>query len=491
MKKYRCLIRNPECQQLLGFTKHLLSMFFLLTATNVVADATVGSPFDIQQAKQIIGGGTTPEYRVSPGVNGLASLGTRRLRLINVDNNLKAVTPDGDLKIEWSQHLKDGLELCKQNGWVPRLVVGHDLPAPLGIIGPEGRKYGPSSWPIYEKYINALLAYVTDEWGFKESEWEVGNEMNVPAANWVAAKLPSGLTDMEGFSAYMTLYTHIAQTVDKFRLTHPQTVTRIGGPAVPGQGYFEINESQNWTLRFVDEIAARRLPCDFVSAHVYGNDYSGAQVALALDKLEKRIALRKLAMPISVSEWGPNWHSDAAAVNLGPISGSFVLEFIRIMAHAKVTDAIFLALSKFPDNNWPVLYLQDGTPTHAMKVMQLVTSLDGSVLNCDTGLASVGCLAVKTPSNEVKVLVWNLDWWNHPIGAAKQPQFNAKVAVKISGLESVRYAGSITRLSTHSSNGNCPCPLGEVVAVGSSGVQLAGVNLDYGDYAFLSVSVAK
>lgn len=495
MIKNRCLIRSPECQQLLGLTKYLLLMFFLLTAKNVVAAPTVGSPFDIQQAKQIIGGGTTPEYRVSPdfhGIDGLASIGTRRLRLINVDYNLKAVTTNGDIKIEWSQALKGRLELCQRNGWVPRLVVGQNLPTPLGIIGPDGRKYGPSSWPIYEKYINALLTYVTDEWGFKESEWEVGNEMNVPSENWVATKLPNGLTDMDGFTAYMTLYTHVAQTVDKFRLTRPQAVVRVGGPAVPGEGYLERNESQNWTLRFVDEIATRRLPCDFVSVHVYGNNSTGIETFIALTNLKKRIALRKLVMPISVSEWGPNWHGGTAAeINFGPTSGAFVLEFIRVMAQVKVTDAIYLALSKFPDNNWPVLYLQNGTPTDAMKVMQLVASLDGSVLNCETGVASVSCLAVKTPSNEIKVLVWNLDWWNHPIGIAKQSQFNAKVAVKISGFESARYAQSITRMITHSSNGNCPCLLGEVVAGAPSAVQLAGINLDYGDYALLTVSAAK
>jgi hypothetical protein len=465
-------------------------MFFLAATADVAADVPAGPPFDIQIAKQIIGGGTTPEYSAYPGVRGLASLGTRRLRLINVDDNLKAVSPDGELKIEWSQHLKEGLELCRRNGWVPRLIVGQTLPVPLEIIGREGRKHGPSSWPIYDKYVNALLSYVTDEWGFRESEWEVGNEMNVPAANWVAVKLPSDLLDMEGFTAYMDLYAHIAQTVEKFRLAHPQTVMRVGGPAVPGPGYFEKTESRNWTLRFVDEIATRRLPGDFVSAHVYGNDSTGAETYAALKNLEKRIAQRKPGMQISVSEWGASWHSDAA-INHGPVSGAFVLEFIRMMAQAKVSDAIFLALSEFPDQKWPVLYAMDRTPTHAMKAMQLVSSMNGSALPCDAGLASVSCLAVKTPANDINVLVWRFDWWNDRIGSMKWLQFGARAAIKIQGLESPRYAGAITRLSTHSSNDNCPCVLGPVVALGATGVQLAGVDLDYGDYAFLVVSAVK
>lgn len=464
----------------------LLSIVLSLLSTGLArSDGPIKtSDIDIATIHRIVGGGTTPEAVVYPGVRGLQQIKTRRLRLINVDHNLKGISSDGNLKIEWSQHLKSGLELCKKNGWVPRIIVGHRLPPSLTMERASDGIYGPSSWVHYDKYIAAFLAYVIDEWGFKESEWEVGNEMNTPSENWAALKLPSGPEDMEGFSAYMTLYSHVAKTVKAFKLTHPRAIVRVGGPAVSHSGYSGKNASQNWVLRFIDEVAVRKLPCDFVSVHIYGNEPVGADTFHALIKIKERMTLRKNNAPVSVSEWGPTWLSDRK-INSEPIAGAFVFEFTRMMAQANITDAIFLALSEFRDLQWPVLYASDGTPTHAMKAMQMLSSLDGTVLPCETGLVKVSCLAVRTPANEIRVLVWYLDWWHDQISAEKWLRPLDKVLINISQLDSTRYAGSIARISIHSSNVNCPCPLGEVASMGALAIQLTGINLAYGDYASL------
>ena len=460
---------------------------FIILLLHFFSPTVFANPsFDIQTAKIIIGGGTTPEYRTRPEFRGLLPLGTRRMRLINIDDNLKAINTEGELIIEWSQHLKDGLELCKQNGWIPRLIIGHTLPVPLTVAGAGKRRYGPSSWVTYKKYVNALLVKVIDEWGFKESEWEVGNEMNVPVANWVAAKLPNDLTDMSGFTAYMTLYANVAQTVDEFRKKHPNSVIRIGGPAVPGPGYLEKDAAKNWTLRFVDEVALANLPADFVSIHIYGNNGSGNQTLAALQSLSNRIILRKRAMIISVSEWGASWKSDAN-VNFDPVSGAYVFEFLSVMHQANISDAIFLALSEFPDHKWPVLYARDGSPTHSMKAMQLVSSLSGSQVGCETGLPNVSCVAVKTSKDVINVLVWYLNWSNSPIDSVQKSYLPMKPTIKITGAEIGSYMGSFARVTTHSSNLKCPCDLGGVIAVHPSGVQLPSLSLEPGDYAFLVI----
>lgn len=475
-----------------SFLLVLLSIVLPLPSTGLARSDGPMKTSDIEIAAihRIVGGGTTPEAVAYPGVRGLHKIQTRRLRLINVDTNLKGITADGNLDIEWSQHLKAGLQLCKKNGWVPRIIIGQMVPPSLSMERVGGGKYGPSSWALYDKYIAAFLAYVTDEWGFKESEWEVGNEMNIPSQNWIALKQPTGPLDMVGFSAYMTLYTHVAKTVKTFKLEHPQSIVRVGGPAISPPGYLEENERQNWVLRFVDEIAVRQLPCDFISVHAYGNEGTGAETFHALTKIKQRMALRQINAPISISEWGASWLSDRE-INLDPIAGAFVFEFSRLMSQAKVTDAIFLALSEFRDQKWPVLYTSEGMPTHAMKAMQLLSSLNGTVLPCETGLAKAYCLAVKTSTNDIHILVWYLDWWNDQIGTAKGLKSEAKVVVNFSKLESAQYAGSSARISTHSSNITCPCPLGVVITEGPSAVQLPAVNFGYGDYALLIFSAAK
>lgn len=475
-----------------GFLLILLSLGLPLPSTGLASSdgPMKTSNIDLAAVHRIVGGGTTPEAAVYPGVRGLQKIMTRRLRLINVDNNLKGVLPNGNLDIEWSQHLKAGLQVCKKNGWIPRIIIGQTLPPSLDMERIGGGKYGPSSWVLYDKYVAAFLAYVTDEWGFKESEWEVGNEMNIPSQNWVALKHPTGPLDMAGFSAYMTLYSHVANTVKAFKLKHPKVIVRVGGPAISPPGYLEGNDQQNWILRFVDEVAKRQLPCDFVSAHVYGNEGTGAQTFNALTKIKHRMALRQIFAPISISEWGASWRSDRE-INLAPIAGAFIFEFSRVMSQAKVTDAIFLALSEFRDQKWPVLYTSEGTPTHAMKAMQLLSSLDGTVLPCETGIEKANCLAVKTVANDIHILVWYLDWWNDQIDAAKWLRSEVKVVVNFSKLKSAQYVGSIARIGAHSSNITCPCPLGKVITEGPSAIQLAGVNLGYGDYALLIFSPTK
>jgi hypothetical protein len=448
------------------------------------------STIDLITVRSIIGGGTTPEATALPGVAGLQQIKTRRLRLINVDKNLKGISSDGKLVLEWSQKLNQELRLCKENGWIPRIVIGQVLPPSLKSERMTDGSYGPSSWLIYDAYVTAFLVFVIDKWGFRESEWEIGNEMNIPSENWVAHKLPAGPFDMEGFRAYMTLYSHIAKTVEVFKLGHPESIIRVGGPAVSPPGFLQKDEARNWALRFVDEVAMRRLPCDFVSVHVYGNEPTGSETFHALTALKRRMLQRQVDVPISVSEWGASWASDRP-INFGPIAGAFVFEFARVMDQARIADTIFLALSEFRVQKVPVLYALDGTPTHAMKAMLLLTSLDGVVLPCETGLPTVSCLAVRKATNNVNVIVWYLDWWHDQIGPRVALKSDTRVQVSVAGLQSIQYGGSVARISTHSSRVNCPCPLGATVAINPSTIQLAGVELSYGDYALLTLSPAN
>lgn len=384
------------------------------TKSPELADAMLAPITDVDLIflRRIIEGGTTPEATVSSEyIYGLKQIETRRLRLINVDRNLISIDQDGKLQIVWSKHLIDGLRLCKENKWIPHLIIGHLLPEPLAITGEDGRKYGPSSWFLYEKYIEAFLYYVTIEWGFIESEWEVGNEMNIPKFNWVAQQEPTGPFDMNGFTAYMNLYSRISHVFHEFKQRNPQVVVRLGGPAIAPLGFLEKTQEHNWVFRFVDEIAEKGLVCDFISMHFYGNEASGKEMAESINTIQSRMKNKGVNVSISISEWGLDWRKDSDA-NFSSIAGAFTLEFLKTLAKLGIDDGIFLALSEFPGLKWPVLYSYNGTSTYYMKSMTTLHNLNGKVLNCKSDLTDVDCIAVMHEKN-VDIVFWRLGWWNN------------------------------------------------------------------------------
>ncbi|MGB8770942.1 MAG: hypothetical protein WCC92_15085 [Candidatus Korobacteraceae bacterium] len=345
----------------------------------------------------VVAGGASSDYVVSTtGEEGLAEIGTHRIRLINVDDNLVGVAADGTLQLQWSYHLNQGLALCREHQWIPHIIIGHVLPAPLAIKGVNGRVYGPSSWAIYDQYIQAFLDYVIVSQGFTETEWEVGNEMSIPAQNWVAPVLPTSATDPAGFSAYSTLYSQIATVIDNFRTQHPGTVLRVGGPAA----------DVGWAIEFVDLVASKNVPADFVSLHAYGNQLNGTAMQTNISSIQQEMADQHLSVPIGITEWGP---STGSTLNFEPIAGAFALEFASTIAQAGISDAIFLALSQFPTNDWPVLYTTDQTPTDVMFAFEALAALNGTEGTC-TSSAGLSCVAVTSDDGTVSLVFWNFSW---------------------------------------------------------------------------------
>jgi hypothetical protein len=347
--------------------------------------------------QMVVAGGVSSDYVVSATAEeGLAEIGNRRIRLINVDDDLIGVAADGSLQLQWSYHLNQGLALCREHHWIPHIIVGHALPVPLAVKAPDGRLHGPSSWNTYDQYVLALLNYVVLAQGFNETEWEVGNEMSIPSQNWVAPVLPASATDPAGFSAYSTLYLHIATVTDNFRRQNQGTVLRVGGPAA----------DVGWAQQFVNFVASQNVPADFVSVHIYGNQSTGAGFQSNLGSIQQEITNTHLSLPISITEWGPH---TGTQLNFEPIAGAFVLDFALTVAQAGVSDAIFLALSQFPANDWPVLYTTDQTPTDIMVAFQVLAGLKGTQGSC-TGTAELSCVAVTAADGTITLVFWSFSW---------------------------------------------------------------------------------
>lgn len=369
------------------------------TVAPVVSPPSAPLPvkLDLAKMQMLMAGGTSSDYIVSPSEEeGLQQIGTRRLRLINVDDNLVAIAPDGTLQLHWSYHLNQGLALCREHKWIPHIIVGHVLPPPLALKAVDGRIYGPSSWTMYDQYIQAFLDYVVVSQGFTETEWEVGNEMSIPAQNWVAPQLPTSATDPTGFSAYSTLYSQIATVVDNFRHQHPGTILRIGGPAADA----------GWAIEFADLVGGQNIPADFVSLHRYGNQSTGIGLQNDIANIQKEMTRQHLNLPVSITEWGPHIGSE---LNFEPIAGAFALDFAATLEQAGVSDAIFLALSQFPINDWAVLYTTDQTPTDVMSAFEALAGLNGTQGTC-TSNAGLSCIAVSNTDGSISLVLWNFSW---------------------------------------------------------------------------------
>ncbi len=384
------------------------ALLLLPIAATIPGFAQTQKPAYLQGMQAVIAGGTTPETVTPAKIDGLKQLGTRRLRLINVEHTtLTAIAPDGTPTMQWPVTLTYPLKLCRQNHWVPHIIVGHVVPPPLAKVGRNGRKYGPTSWTDYDKYIDAFLKYVVVDQGFTETEWEVGNEMNAASQNWVASELPAASTDEMGFNAYATLYSHIAKDVDNFRRQHPGTTLRVGGPAEAEDGH--LPPQVDWVTRFVRYVAANHVPADFVSFHAYGNATTGATIESLIGAIRAALTSGDSSANVAITEWGPSYES-TPGLNYDPIAGAFALDYAAKMAQFGIHDTMFLSLSQIPaESGWPAFYKIDGSPSHIMLALLAVANLKGKPAPC-VGAAGISCVAATNVDGTVDVVFWNYNW---------------------------------------------------------------------------------
>jgi hypothetical protein len=362
-------------------------------------------------------------------------IGTRRMRLINVEWGSEAkVREDGSLAISWSNKLEHELQLCRENRWIPHIIIGQTLPKGIGELDGDRRVTGEVPWVLYERYITAFLEHVTKEHGFTVSEWEVGNEMDNPNHNWLIPGAITAKLDPQGYSAYLELYSHISQAVQRYRLARPKLTILVGGPAVTQNSMNHAPGSErNWIIRFADDVGRLRLACDFVSMHYYGSDWSGNDLATRIGWIRKTMARHGAQKAIWITEWGADpffMKPERKGLNYDAISGAFGLAFIDFMAGQGNVDAIFLAAMETKGSAGPALFRADGAPAHAYVALASYAELKGERLACSTPDAAVGCVATRD-GDEFDVLVWYLDWREKKIGASLMDRFLPPQAVSL------------------------------------------------------------
>lgn len=386
---------------------------------SVAPGAVFANTASIGRLRQLATGGVTPTYR--PGRKILQRMradGIRRLRLINVEwGTVVSVRPNGRLSIHWSRKLENELRLCKKYGYIPHIVIAQTAPRGIAKMTKEGQVYGVTSWETYETYIKAFVRHVAVTWGFNVSEWEVGNEMNNSHWDWLRYPRGNVQLDDRGYRDYIKIYSHISSAFRYEKKALPDKTILLGGPALGGNSLnYPPNDPRNWLVRFVRDVAARHLLCNFVSFHIYGSDFSGADLAKRIGWIKDAMRTSKLNIPIWITEWGASPFFKIARVNFQPVAGAFALAFIRDLGKIGVQNALFLAARRSHRGYGPALFDGDGRPGYTYEALTYVLALSGRRVACRAPIGIVGCIAARD-AHGITVLIWYLNWGRQPINS--------------------------------------------------------------------------
>jgi xylan 1,4-beta-xylosidase len=145
--------------------------------------------------------------------------------------------------------LENGVQPFVELSFMPRKLAANLTPHPFWYKPLPSPPNDPAKWGAL---IEAFTKHLVDRYGKDEVEqwyFEVWNEPNIDFWDGVPKQ-----------ATYFQLYDEIAAAVKK---VDPQI--RVGGPATAQAA---------WVDSFIAHCTQNRVPFDFVSTHVYGNDTS-------------------------------------------------------------------------------------------------------------------------------------------------------------------------------------------------------------------------
>jgi xylan 1,4-beta-xylosidase len=145
--------------------------------------------------------------------------------------------------------LDNGVKPFVEISFMPRKLAANPQPHPFWYKPFPSPPNNPEKW---EALIEAFMQHLADRYGKQELEqwyFEVWNEPNIDFWN--------GDPKQE---TYFKLYDQTARAVKKV-----DEKLRVGGPATAQAG---------WVDRFIAHCTDEKVPFDFVSTHVYGNERS-------------------------------------------------------------------------------------------------------------------------------------------------------------------------------------------------------------------------
>jgi xylan 1,4-beta-xylosidase len=259
----------------------------------------------------------------------------------------------------------------------------------------------PKDWAKWDALITQFISHLVDRYGIDEvSQWyfEVWNEPNIDF--WAGE--PKQQT-------YWDLYDHTARAV---KAVNPRL--RIGGPATAQAA---------WADAFIQHCAANRVPVDFVSSHVYGNDKAqdvfstdeniprDQMVCRAVKKVHDQIKASVMPdLPLIWSEFNASYFNEPAVTDASYM-GPWLADTVRqcdgltdMMSYWTFSDVFEeQGVVKTPFYGGFGLLAEDGIPKPAFNAFKLLHRLgeERITLNSDSALLT------KNKDGSLVIAVWN------------------------------------------------------------------------------------
>lgn len=259
----------------------------------------------------------------------------------------------------------------------------------------------PKDWGRWDDLITAFVRHLIDRYGIDEvAAWyfEVWNEPNLDF--W--AGQPRQAT-------YWELYDHTALAVKK--VDHR---LRIGGPATAQAA---------WVGAFIQHCVQQKIPIDFVSTHVYGNDRAqdvfgtneviprDRMVCRAVSKVQQQIHNSSApGLPLIWSEFNASYKNEPEvtdSVYMGPWLADTVRQcdgLVDIMSYWTFSDVFEeQGVVKTPFYGGFGLLAEDGIPKPAYHAFALLHKLGNQRLT----LNSDSALLTRSRDGSLVMALWN------------------------------------------------------------------------------------
>ncbi|MFZ0298582.1 MAG: glycosyl hydrolase family 39 [Candidatus Sulfotelmatobacter sp.] len=270
----------------------------------------------------------------------------------------------------------------------------------------------PKDWAKWDNLITQFTKHLVDRYGIDEvSQWyfEVWNEPNIDF--WGGD--PKQAT-------YWDLYDHTARAV---KVVSPRL--RIGGPATAQAA---------WADAFIQHCAAKHVPVDFVSSHVYGNDRAkdvfgtdediprDKMVCRAVKKVHDQIAASVMPnLPLIWSEFNASYFNEPAVTDasyMGPWLADTLRQcdgLVDMMSYWTFSDVFEeQGVVKTPFYGGFGLLAEDGIPKPAFNVFKILHRLGEQRIDVNSDSA----LLTRKKDGSLVLAVWNYAPLEHA-GAAK------------------------------------------------------------------------
>jgi len=259
----------------------------------------------------------------------------------------------------------------------------------------------PKDWNKWDDMVAAFARHLLERYGTDQvSQWyfEVWNEPNLDF--WAGEPKQS---------SYWELYDHTARA-----LKNVSSRLRVGGPATAQAA---------WVDAFIQHCAANRVPVDFVSTHVYGDDTAqdvfDTNQIIPRDKMVCR-AVRKVhdqikssampSLPLIWSEFNATYKT-LTEITDSSFMGPWLADTIRqcdgltqMMSYWTFSDVFEeQGVVKTPFYGGYGLIAAGGIPKPAFNVFQLLHRLGDRRLPLDSSSA----IATRRDDGAIVVAVWN------------------------------------------------------------------------------------